>query len=50
MFAVALACLACPVGAAAAVAASALATVFDPETHSQGVYFEGPDGSLREMA
>jgi hypothetical protein len=29
---------------------SAPAAVFDPETHSQGVYFAGPDGSLREMA
>jgi hypothetical protein len=29
---------------------SAPAAVYDPETHSQGVYFEGPDGSLREMA
>ena len=47
---VAVACLACPVGAAAAVAASAPATNFDPDTHSQGVYFEGSDGSLREMA
>lgn len=45
-----LACVACPAGAAAAVAAGAPATIFDPDTHSQGVYFEGTDGSLREMA
>ena len=50
LFTVALACVACPAGAAAAVAAGAPATVFDPQAHSQGVYFEGSDGSLREMA
>lgn len=50
MFTVALACLTSPAGAAATLAASAPATVFDPEPHSQGVYFEGSDDSLREMA
>src|SRR6202050_5294715 len=50
MFTGALASLTWPAGAAAAVTASAPATVFDPDTHSQGVYFEGSDGSLREMA
>ena len=29
---------------------SAPATNFDPENHSQNVYFSGPDGSLREIS
>jgi hypothetical protein len=46
-FAVVLACAVCP---GVSAAANAPTTNFDPETHSQSVYFEGPDGSLREMA
>src|SRR6185312_14087326 len=46
MFAVALACAVCP---GVSAAANAPATDFDPETHSQGVYFEGPQGALHEI-
>lgn len=45
---------ACAVWAAAAAPANAAfrapATNYDPDNHTQNVYFAGPDGSLREMS